>query len=159
MEEKIVTQENKYFTKEEIEALGPSFGLLPGGTRPYVPTAYREKISDKTKWPIFIIKAPDAHDINMMEDEVGKVEYGEDLKPKSWNPGGGARREAALRRCLKEIKKFPNKNGFLTPIFLKDGTLSDESINMIHPNLQEELRGAIMKGIELTPEELQGLSY
>ena len=155
----IKSQEEKFFSDEEIEALGPSFGLLPGGTRPYVPKAYREKIKDKSKWPVAIIKAPDAHDINSIEDQVGKVEYGPDLRPKAYSFNSGAQREAAIKICLKDLKGFRNKAGLIVPTFDKDGSLSDETLNKIHPSLQEEFKNAIMRGLELTPEELQGLSY
>ena len=155
----ITSKEEKFFTDEEIEALGPSFGLLPGGTRAYVPKAYREKIADKSKWPIAIIKAPDAHDINSIESEVGKIEYGSDMKPKAYAFNAGVVRESALKRCLKDLKNFRNKEGIVQVTYDKDGFISDETINKIHPTLQEELKAAILKGTELTPEELQGLSY
>ena len=38
---------DKFFSQEELDLLGPSFGLTPGGSRPFVPKAYVDNIKDK----------------------------------------------------------------------------------------------------------------
>jgi hypothetical protein len=150
---------DKFFSPEEIELLGPSFGLLPGGVRPFVPKAYVDNIKDKTKWPLFMIKAPDSRDLNEIENSVGQIQYGADMKPTAYKFNSGTARELTLKRCLVKFSNFRNNAGPVECTLDAEGRISDQALLKIHPNLQEEIKKAILSGATLTEEEIQGLSY
>ena len=106
-----------------------------------------------------MIKAPDSRDLNEVENAVGQIQYGPDMKPSAYKFNSGTARELTLKRCLLKFSNFRNASGLVECVLDSDGRISDAVLAKIHPNLQEEIKKAILSGTTLTEEELQGLSY
>lgn len=140
---------------------------------PYVPIVYREKdekneyIFPKNLWPIFILKCLDGVDGSLMEDKLyGSIILGEvDAKNKtskgtSMPLSTGRVRVESCKIGIITWKNYRDTNGKLIKAPKKDnntGGIAEDSVRLIHPDLQIELVNVMGKQTTLTEEELLGL--
>lgn len=158
MEEEIVIPKSTdkirhmIFSESEKDVLKGYFGVIPSIERSYVPAAYK-KLSDKSKWAVFILGSYTGLD---------QIKETDDLQNKL-GKGFGASEIIPYRlmRCIKGCKNFFDKDGneivFIQEKIEEDFFASIEFIKKIPYLLQMELFKAITEGLSLSENEKLGL--
>jgi hypothetical protein len=158
-------------TDEMRAKLKKSLGFNLNAEFKYVLKAFREACTDKTSWPVFVLRSRDGIQISKDEDAIGAIiEYNADTRTTKTNVRSGEQRVRILSDGIVEVKGFWLNDG-VSRVSWKEGKLStvggqkeierqatvNEVIRFIPISVQIELANAITENDTLTEEELRGL--
>lgn len=148
---------NMIFDEETLKALGNFVGINKESSFIWVPEIFRQKVKDKSKWPIFTIKPLDNIDKAKLEDHLGFITYS-DGKP-LYQPRTGEARLWLIRNNVTSAKNLFNKstNSFVSFSQENNGLMSEDFVSFLSVELQRELYEAISNSEKLSDEEKVGL--
>jgi len=136
-------------TPELQDKLKDLLPIEPEENFPYVPKVFRECVSDKKLWPIFMLRGLDGEELAAREDQISYTTYGPAGEPQFHFTSGAFRMET-LKKGIKGWKNYRTAEG-------KEIPFSADNVKCLPIALQKELQNAIQERSLLTSEELQGL--
>jgi hypothetical protein len=163
------------FSEQEKSELSGYFGILPEVSRLWVPEIYRKKISDKSKWPVFIVRTYTGVDqmfetdflstIQMEKMQINAGNFSEEELAKKLSfakPSSTDLIQYRLQRCVAGCKNFFDQNGdevIFTSENSSDGKkiASRSFLERLPYVIQMELFSVITKSLVLSEEEKMGL--